>query len=173
MFDYQVSKQAHFNRACRAFANARRGNLAQIAGVIGMNPQMLCNKLNPEQSHMLTCVDLMKLTDATQDASILDGLLEQLQCQPSVPVNEICDSNMSSYLLGATAEVGKLASAVVSGGHFNHTRVVEFKRSANNAIRLLTLADITISSRWHTNPASSSAVDVVAGIGSIVSVRSA
>ncbi len=151
MFDYQVSKQAHFDHACRAFANVHRGNLAQISGAIGMNPQMLRNKLNPEQPHILTCVDLMKLTDATQDASILDGLLEQLQCQPSVPVSEICDSNMSSYLLGATAEVGKLASAVVSGGHFNHTRVAEFKRTVNNAIRLLTLVGITISSRLHSN----------------------
>ncbi|WP_118985540.1 MULTISPECIES: phage regulatory CII family protein [unclassified Photorhabdus] len=173
MFDYQVSKHTHFDHACRAFANTHRGNLAQIAEAIGMNPQMLRNKLNPEQPHMLTCVDLMKLTDATQDASILDGLLEQLQCQPSVPVNEICDSSMSSYLLGVTAEVGKLVSAVVSGDHFNHTRVAEFKRTVNNAIRLLTLAGITISSRWHSNPASSSAVDVVAGIGSIVSMRSA
>ncbi|TNH44417.1 phage regulatory CII family protein [Photorhabdus luminescens] len=163
MFDYQVSKHTHFDHACRAFANAHRGNLAQIAEAIGMNPQMLCNKLNPEQPHMLTCVDLMKLTDATQDASILDGLLEQLQCQPSVPVNEICDSNMSSYLLGATAEVGKLASAVVSGGHFNHTRVDEFKKAVNNAIRLLIFAGITISSRLHSNPAFNSAV--VAGFG--------
>nr|WP_255566989.1 MULTISPECIES: phage regulatory CII family protein [unclassified Photorhabdus] len=81
MCDYQVSKQAHFDHACRAFANVHRGNLAQISGVIGMNPQMLRNKLNPEQPHILTCIDLMKLTDATQDASILDGLLEQLQCQ--------------------------------------------------------------------------------------------
>nr|WP_255566988.1 MULTISPECIES: phage regulatory CII family protein [unclassified Photorhabdus] len=75
---------------------------------------------------------------------------------------------MSNYLLGATAEVGKLASAVVSGGHFNHARVAEFKKSVNNAIRLLTFAGITISSRLHTNPASSSAVDVVAGMGALL-----
>ncbi|WP_074439147.1 DUF5347 family protein [Photorhabdus australis] len=31
----------------------------------------------------------------------MDGLLEQLQCKPSMPVNEICDSNISNYLLGA------------------------------------------------------------------------
>ncbi|WP_445375332.1 phage regulatory CII family protein [Photorhabdus tasmaniensis] len=168
MFDYQVSKQAHFDHACQAFANTHKGNLAQIAEAIRMNPQMLRNKLNPEQPHILTCVDLMKLTDATQDASILDGLLEQLQCQPSVPVNTICDSNISSYLLGATAEVGKLASAVVSGAHFNHTRVAEFKKSINNAIRLLIFAGITISSRLHTNPASSSVVDVVTGVETLL-----
>ncbi|CDG88136.1 phage regulatory CII family protein [Xenorhabdus nematophila] len=165
MFDYQVSKQFHFDNACRAFSNTHKGSLVQIAESIGMTPQMLRNKLNPEQPHMLTCVDLMKLTDATEDASILDGLLEQLQCQPSVPVNEVCDANMPSYLLGATAEVGKLASEAVSGGHLNQTRVAEFKKTVNNAVRLLTLAGVTISSRLHSNPALSSAVDAMAGMG--------
>ncbi|WP_237387279.1 phage regulatory CII family protein [Xenorhabdus sp. Sc-CR9] len=165
MFDYRVSKQSHFDNACRAFSNTHKGSLVQIAEAVGLTPQMLRNKLNPEQRHMLTCVELMKLTDVTEDASLLDGLLEQLQCQPSVPVNEVCDANMPSYLLGATAEVGKLASEAVSGEHFNHTRVVEFKRTVNNAVRLLTLAGVTISSRLHSNPAFNSAVDAVAGMG--------
>ncbi|WP_036770743.1 phage regulatory CII family protein [Photorhabdus australis] len=165
MFDYQVSKQSHFDNACRAFSNAHKGDLVQIANSIGMAPQMLRNKLNPEQPHMLTCVDLMKLTDATEDAFILDGLLEQLQCQPSVPVNEVCDASMPGYLLGATAEVGRLASEAVSGERLNHTRVAEFKKTVNNAIRLLTLAGVTVSSRLHSNPVFNSAVDVVVGMG--------
>ncbi|PHM43735.1 phage regulatory CII family protein [Xenorhabdus szentirmaii] len=165
MFDYRVSKQLQFDNACRAFSNTHKGDLTQIAESIGMSPQILRNKLNPEQRHMLTCVDLMKLTDATEDASLLDGLLEQLQCQPSVPVNEVCNANMPSYLLGATAEVGKLASEAVSGEHFNHARVAEFKRNVNNAVRLLTLAGVAISSRLHSNPAFNLAVDAVAGMG--------
>lgn len=51
MFDYQVSKQAHFDNACLAFANTHKGDLVQIGESIGMNTQMLCNKLNPEQLH--------------------------------------------------------------------------------------------------------------------------
>ncbi|MBD1229372.1 phage regulatory CII family protein [Xenorhabdus griffiniae] len=168
MFDYQVSKQSHFDNACRAFSNAHKGSLVQIAESIGMTPQMLRNKLNPEQPHMLTCVDLMKLTDVTEDASILDGLLEQLQCQPSVPVNEVCDANMPSYLLGATAEVGKLASEAVSGEHFNQTRVAEFKKTVNNAVRLLTLAGVTISSRLHSNPAYTTALDAFTGLSASI-----
>ncbi|MEQ4986894.1 phage regulatory CII family protein [Proteus sp. fly-1089] len=133
MFDYQFSKQAHFDNACRAFANTHKGDLVQIAESIGMNAQMLRNKLNPEQPHQLTCIDLMKLTDATEDASILDGVLEQMQCQPSVPVNEACDSNVPAYLLTAVGEVGKLATNTVSGGNLNNARVAEFKRSVNTA----------------------------------------
>ncbi len=164
MFDYQVSKQAHFDNACRAFANTHKGDLVQIAESIGMNAQMLRNKLNPEQPHQLTCIDLMKLTDATEDASILDGVLEQMQCQPSVPVNEACDSNVPAYLLTAVGEVGKLATNTVSGGNLNNARVADFKRSVNTAIRCLTLAGITLSARLHTNPAFACAVDAVANL---------
>ncbi|OTA17214.1 major capsid protein [Xenorhabdus beddingii] len=168
MFDCRVSKQSHFDYACRTFSNAHNGSLVQYLELIGLIPQILRNKLNPEQPHMLTCVDLMRLTDATKDASLLDSLLEQLQCQPSVPVNGICDANMPGYLLGATAEVGKLASEAVSGERLNHTRVAEFKKTVNNAVRLLTLAGVTISSRLHSNPAYTSAMDAFTGLSASI-----
>lgn len=53
MFNYQVFKQAHFDNAYRAFANTYKGDLVQIAESIGMNTQMLRNKLNSEQPHQL------------------------------------------------------------------------------------------------------------------------
>ncbi|QPB80730.1 hypothetical protein EHE21_15695 [Proteus sp. GOKU] len=96
MFDYQVSKQNHFEIACIAFSTKHKGDLVRIAENIGMRPQMLRNKLNSDQPHMLTCLELLKLTDETEDASILDGLLEQLQCQSSVLVNELKGGNRKS-----------------------------------------------------------------------------
>ncbi|MEY0932936.1 phage regulatory CII family protein [Providencia rettgeri] len=165
MFDYQVSKQAHFDNACRAFATSHKGELVQIANDIGMNPQMLRNKLNPEQPHLVTCADLFKLTDATKDPSLLDGVLEQLNCQPSVPMTDIGDNNLQGYLLGATAEVGKLASHMVNGVHVNSTRSAEIKQSVNNAIRCLALVGVTISARFHSNPALVSAIDTVVVFG--------
>ncbi|WP_228864253.1 phage regulatory CII family protein [Xenorhabdus sp. PB30.3] len=81
---------------------------------------------------MLTCVDLMKLTDAIEDNSLLGSLLEQLQCQPSVPVNGVCDANMP---IGETAEVGKLAGEAVSGEHLNQIHVTEFNKAVNNTVR--------------------------------------
>ncbi|WP_205416166.1 phage regulatory CII family protein, partial [Klebsiella quasipneumoniae] len=53
MFDYQTSKHARFDAACRAFALAH--NLEEVASAVGMRPQMLRNKLNPVQPHRLTC----------------------------------------------------------------------------------------------------------------------
>ncbi len=164
MFDYQVSKQSHYENACIAFSAKHKGDLIQIAQRINMNPQMLRNKLNPDQPHMLTCIELIKLTDETEDASILDVLLEQLQCQPSIPMNEVKTGNISAYLLNATAEVGKLAGEAVLGGHISNVRSAEIKQHVNNAIRCLTLVGVTISARLHSSPAFASAVDVVTGI---------
>lgn len=56
MFDYRVSKQPHFDDACRAFA--LRHNMAKLAERAGMNFQTLRNKLNPEQPHQLTAPEI-------------------------------------------------------------------------------------------------------------------
>lgn len=60
MFDYQTSKHAHFDAACRAFAIEH--NLEDVAAAVGMRPQILRNKLNPAQSHRLTCDELLRIT---------------------------------------------------------------------------------------------------------------
>lgn len=59
MFDYQTSKHAHFDAACRAFAHSH--NLEEIAAAVGMRPQILRNKLNPVQPHRLTCDELLAI----------------------------------------------------------------------------------------------------------------
>ncbi|MDU7760847.1 MAG: phage regulatory CII family protein, partial [Enterobacter asburiae] len=46
MFDYRVSKQDHFDEACRTFA--LHNNMAKLAERAGMNVQTPRNKLNPE-----------------------------------------------------------------------------------------------------------------------------
>ncbi|AJR01980.1 MAG: phage regulatory CII family protein [Hafnia sp.] len=171
MFDFRESKQSHFDDACRAFANTHKGKIADIAERISMSQQMLRNKLNPEQPHQLTCVDLMRLTDETEDPTLLDGWLAQMQCQPSVPVNEISNEKMPVYVMSATAEVGKLAAETVAGGHMNMARIADFKRTVNSAVRCLTLAGITMQARVQSNPTLSSAVDALTGIGATLGMN--
>lgn len=69
MFDYQTSKHAHFDAACRAFAIEH--NLEDVAAAVGMRSQVLRNKLNPAQPHRLTCDELLAITDYTEDAVFL------------------------------------------------------------------------------------------------------
>ena len=76
MFDYQVSKHPHFDEACRAFA--LRHNLVQLAERAGMNVQILRNKLNPAQPHLLTAPEIWLLTDLTEDSTLVDGFLAQI-----------------------------------------------------------------------------------------------
>ncbi|WP_448667078.1 phage regulatory CII family protein [Escherichia coli] len=107
MFDYQTSKHAHFDAACRAFALTH--NLEDVAAAVGMRPQLLRNKLNPLQPHRLTCDELLAITDHTEDARLLDGMLAQINCLPSVPVNNATEGNMQFCALSATASVGAIA----------------------------------------------------------------
>ncbi|MBH4410132.1 phage regulatory CII family protein [Pseudomonas aeruginosa] len=123
MFDYQTSKHAHFDAACRAFALSH--NLEDVAAAVGMRPQILRNKLNPIQPHRLTCDELLAITDYTEDARLLDGMLGQINCLPSVPVNNATEANMQFCALNATANVGAIAGehrilAVHEHAHVKH-----------------------------------------------------
>jgi hypothetical protein len=162
MFDFQVSKHPHFDDACRAFA--QRHNLADVAVEASMNVQMLRNKLNPDQKHQLTCVDLMRLTDVTEDASLLDALLAQMHCLPSVPVNEMTADKLDIYALKATAEVGQLAAYAVSGGRMTAGGRSALVTSINAGVRYLSLAALAVQARIHSNPTLSSTVDALSGI---------
>lgn len=162
MFDFQVSKHPHFDEACRAFA--LRHNLAQLAVKVGMSAQTLRNKLNPEQPHALTWIEILNLTDVTEDATLVDGFLAQLHCLPCVPVNEVAPEKLQTYVLSATAEVGKVAGVAMTGAitrSHKHT-VVE---SVNAGIRCLSLAALTLHARLQSNPAMNSVVDTVTGMG--------
>lgn len=73
MYDYMISIHNHLDSACRAFAQSH--NIEQLAKSVGMRPATLRCKLNPEQPHQLTLIELIAITDATEDPRILDGML--------------------------------------------------------------------------------------------------
>ncbi|HFJ0097407.1 TPA: phage regulatory CII family protein [Escherichia coli] len=117
MFDYQVSKHPHFDEACRAFA--LRHNLVQLAERAGMNVQILRNKLNPAQPHLLTAPEIWLLTDLTEDSTLVDGFLAQIHCLPCVPINEVAKEKLPHYVMSATAEIGRVAAGAVTGGRLS------------------------------------------------------
>lgn len=159
MFDYQTSKHAHFDAACRAFAQAH--NLEDVAAAVGIRPQILRNKLNPVQPHRLTCDELLAITDYTEDARLLDGLLSQINCLPSVPVNNATPANMQYCALSATASVGAIAGEAVSQERMTSTRRNQILDRARDAIRTLSVLAYTVESRVHSVPVLAAAVDIV------------
>lgn len=166
MFDYQVSKHPHLDNACRQFAH--KHNLSHLAGKIEMKPQVLRNKLNPDQPHQLTLNEVLLLTDITEDSALVDGLLAQLHCLPSVPVNELAADNLSAYVMNATAAVGQVAAGVVSTERMTQSRKNAFVDSVNSGIRCLTLAAMAVHARIHCNPTMCSTLDAVSGIGASI-----
>ncbi len=150
MFDYQTSKHAHFDAACRAFALSH--NLEDVAAAVGMRPQILRNKLNPIQPHRLTCDELLAITDYTEDARLLDGMLGQINCLPSVPVNNATEANMQFCALSATANVGAIAGEAVSTEHMTAARRTQILDRARDAIRSLSVLAYTVESRLHSAP---------------------
>lgn len=168
MFDYRVSKHPHFDEACRAFA--LRHNMAKLAEVAGMNIQTLRNKLNPEQPHQLTAREIWLLTDITEDSVLIDGFLAQIHCQPCVPINELANENLQSYVMHAMGKLGELASGVVSMDRLTQTRKSSMMDSINTGIRLLSLSALALQTRIHTSPGMAGAIDSVSGIGSAFGV---
>ncbi|HHQ8542407.1 TPA: phage regulatory CII family protein [Escherichia coli] len=159
MFDYQVSKHPHFDEACRAFA--LRHNLVQLAERAGMNVQILRNKLNPAQPHLLTAPEIWLLTDLTEDSTLVDGFLAQIHCLPCVPINEVAKEKLPHYVMSATAEIGRVAAGAVSGDVKTSAGRRDAISSINSVTRLMALAAVSLQARLQANPAMASAVDTV------------
>lgn len=163
MFDFQVSKHPHFDEARRAFA--QRHNMAKLAKCAGMNVQTLRNKLNPEQPHQLTPAEIWLLTDLTEDSTLVDGFLAQIHCLPCVPVNELAKDKLQTYVMRAMSELGELAGGATSTERLTQARKHNMIESVNSGIRMLSLTALALQARLQANPAMSSVVDTVSGLG--------
>ncbi|MCS3425890.1 hypothetical protein M2403_004523 [Rahnella sp. BIGb0603] len=162
MFDYRESKQPHFDLACVSFV--KKHNVTDLANKMGVSAQVLRNKLNPDQAHNLSCQELLSLTDLTEDPTLLDGLLAQLQCMPAVPVNELSDGNIANYTLHAAAAVGALANSAVSPERQSRQVKNSIIESVNAGIRHLSLIGLAMQGRVEASPALASVVGAVASV---------
>ncbi|MEZ8193994.1 phage regulatory CII family protein [Vibrio cortegadensis] len=69
-------KQKAFDEVCHAFRATE--NMTNIANQAGMSPTMLRNKLNPEQPHVLSPVELLLITKASGNHTLINSLLLDL-----------------------------------------------------------------------------------------------
>ncbi|ATM78704.1 hypothetical protein CRN79_23995 [Serratia fonticola] len=158
MFDYQASKHHSLESACRRFVQSH--NIATLAPALNLSAQVLRNKLNPEQPHELTLSQLVTLTAITDDASILDGLLAQLNCLPAVPINEAKPNSLPTHTLSATAAIGAIAGETASAAPMTQSRKNAILDRANQAIRDLSLIVVSVEARFQSTPVLAAAVDV-------------
>lgn len=168
MFDFKVSTHTHYDDAYRKFALTH--NMEDVAKEARMRAQTLRNKLNPDQPHQLTVIEVLTLTDITEDATLVDGLQAQIQCLPCVPVNEVANEKLPLYVMKATAEVGQLAAGAVSTEPMTASSKRGLLQNVNSGIRCLTLAAMAVQARIQANPALSSTVDAISGLGASIGI---
>lgn len=166
MFDFKTSTHNHYDDACRKFALTH--NMTELAQRAGMKVQTLRNKLNPEQVHQLTAPEVLLLTDLTEDATLIDGMLAQLHCLPCVPVNEMASEKLPVYVMKATAEVGQLAAGALPGATLTTGCKRKLIQNVNTGIRCLTLAAMAVQMRIQSSPTMASTVDAISGIGASI-----
>lgn len=166
MFDFRVSTHGHFEDACRKFALTH--NMNELAKRADMKVQTLRNKLNPDQVHKLTVEEMLLLTDLTEDATLIDGALAQLNCLPCVPVNEHAAEKFPAYVLNASAQVGTLAASASNHASITTSCRRGIVEAANTGIRCMMLAALAVQNRVHSNPALSGTADVLSGIGASI-----
>lgn len=163
MLDFRVSSHDHFDDACRKFSASH--NVRELAVKAGIKPHTLWNKLNPEQPHQLTPREIWTLTDLTEDSTLVDGFLAQIHCLPCVPVNELAQEKLQTYVMRAMSELGQLAGNAVSQERLTPSRKNSMIESVNSGIRMLSLTALALQARLQVNPAMSSMVDAVNGLG--------
>ena len=164
MFDFKTSTHNHYEDACRKFALTH--NMRELAQQAGMKVQTLRNKLNPDQVHQLTVTEVLLLTDLTEDATLMDGMLAQLHCLPCVLVNEHAAEKFSAYVLNASAQVGTLAASAANHASITTSCRRGIVEAANTGIRWMMLAALAVQARIHSNPTIASTVDIAGAIGS-------
>lgn len=166
MFDFKTSTHSHYDDACRKFALSH--NMVNLAQQAGMKVQTLRNKLNPDQVHQLTVPEVLLLTDLTEDATLMDGMLAQLHCLPCVPVNEHAAEKFPAYVLNASAQVGTLAASAANHASITTSCRRGIVEAANTGIRCMMLAALAVQARIHSNPTIASTVDIAGALGSSI-----
>ena len=153
----------HWESACQRFAAEH--DMGAIARSIGMNPQTLRNKLNPEQSHQLTALELIALYHATEgDETLIDGML--LECgltAIAIPKAERAPSlpHQAIGLNAQVANIGQRALELAERGRVTRTERNTIVSVATSAMGSLALLINDIEARFQAVPAVACASDLL------------
>ena len=163
MFTEYASKHPHWISACQRFAASH--NMAEIAQRVGMNPQLLRNKLNPDQPHELTVAELITITQASGgDETLFDGALfgcgltavaiPQAERAPSLP-HQAIDLNAK------IASIGQRALELTERGRITRSERNTLVSVATSAMGSLAILIHDVEARFQAIPALACASDIL------------
>lgn len=111
---HKASDQPHLAGALRQFADSEKlKDVAEQAEI--RSAQMLRNKLLLDQPHQLTVHELIRISKASGNRCIVDGVLLDLNCAPSVCIEDLGNSERRALtdraldITANTAQLGALA----------------------------------------------------------------
>jgi hypothetical protein len=163
MFTEYASKHPHWISACQRFAASH--NMAEIAKRVGMNPQLLRNKLNPDQPHELTVAELIAITLASDgDETLFDGALfgcgltavaiPHADRAPSLP-HQAIDLNAK------IANIGQRALELTDRGRITRSERNTLVSVATSAMGSLAILIHDVEARFQAVPALACASDIL------------
>lgn len=157
--------QPHVLGAMRQFADSE--NMKEVADRAGMrSAQVLRNKLLQDQPHQLTIHELVKVTLASGNRCLVDGILLEIQCAPSVTLEQFETADRMSLTecaLEITANAGQLGNIALDAKvRHGVTKRMRHEASRRAAFVMSSLAVFMyeIESRCQAIPVLSVASDV-------------
>ncbi|MGY3909639.1 phage regulatory CII family protein [Aeromonas piscicola] len=163
MFTEYASKHPHWISACQRFAASH--NMAEIAQRVGMNPQLLRNKLNPDQPHELTVAELIAITQASDgDETLFDGALFGCGLTAvAIPQAERAASlpHQAIDLNAKIASIGQRALELTERGRITRSERNTLVSVATSAMGSLAILIHDVEQRFQAIPALACASDIL------------
>lgn len=102
-----------------AYALGKRHNISLLARKLGMSPNVLGNKLNPDQEfHKLSLGEAVALTELSNDDAIIESwALSRGYGLVRIPSNSGCDEELSDQLMKLNEQMG------LALGEIRHARL--------------------------------------------------
>ena len=160
--------QHHVAGAMRQFAD--RECLTDVANEVGMKPQMLRNKLLPEQPHQLSIHEMVKITKASGNRALVDGILLELNCTPSVSLeNYSADehaplTDRALEILTNSAAIGDIAKDIRVTNRVTERMRHAVMNRANRAMRELMIFTHEVEAKFQAVPVLTVASDAMQGM---------
>lgn len=151
MYGTDQPKQDAFDSACVRFGEIE--NLEQIAIEVGMRPQILRNKLNPNQPHQLTVRELVLITKQSGNHGLINSVLLELDMTAvklQTPAKERKSPVMAAMSINVCAgDISRTICDVESEQRLTRRKKDEIVSKAQKAMHELVLLMNDVENRFH------------------------
>lgn len=162
----KAAHQPHIAGALRQFADSEQ--LSDVAKAAKFNkPQLLRNKLLLNQPHQLSIHECVDIARVSGNRCIIDGMLLELGCVPSVPVAELANHDRLSLtdraleITANSARLGAIALDIKARRRVNERMRHEVVKRASLVMSELAIFVHDVEQKFQAVPVLSVAFDAM------------